>query len=99
MPGVFCQTAVFIPGAQSLKDRRQVIRSVMDRLRSKCGATVAEAGFQDTWQRAGIIFAIVASDARILAASLEIARRQFEEAAELELLEFNCTDFEEEPWE
>jgi hypothetical protein len=42
-----------IPGAQSLKDKRMVLRSVKDRLR-KFNVAVAEVEHQNLWQRAGL---------------------------------------------
>ena len=40
-----------LPDAQSLKDKRQVLRSLKDRLRANFNVAVAELDFQDTWQR------------------------------------------------
>ena len=37
--------------AQSLKDKRQVLRSLKDRLRAHFNVAVAELDFEDTWQR------------------------------------------------
>jgi hypothetical protein len=42
-----------IPHAQSLKDKRMVLRSVKDRLK-KFNVAVAEVEHQDLWQRAGL---------------------------------------------
>jgi len=49
-----------IPHARSLKDKRQVLRSVIDRTR-RHNVSVAEVSYQDVWQRAGIAIAAVAS--------------------------------------
>ncbi len=54
-----------IPMSQSLKDRRQVVRSILDGARRRFGVSAAEVGGQDTWQRATLGFAVVASEARI----------------------------------
>jgi uncharacterized protein YlxP (DUF503 family) len=40
-----------IAEAQSLKDKRQVIRSLKDRLRNQFNVAVAELDFEDMWQR------------------------------------------------
>jgi uncharacterized protein YlxP (DUF503 family) len=37
--------------ARSLKDKRQVLRSLKDRLRASYNVAVAELDFEDTWQR------------------------------------------------
>lgn len=42
-----------IPYAQSLKDKRMVLRRVTDRLQ-KFNVAVAEVAYQDKWQRAGL---------------------------------------------
>lgn len=43
-----------IEAAQSLKDKRQVTRSLKDRLRSNFNVAVAELDHNDLWQRATI---------------------------------------------
>ncbi len=40
-----------LPDAQSLKDKRQVLRSLKDKLRANFNVAVAELDFEDTWQR------------------------------------------------
>jgi uncharacterized protein YlxP (DUF503 family) len=44
---------LYIPHAQSLKDKRMVLRSIKDRLK-KFNVAVAEVEHQDVWQRAGL---------------------------------------------
>ena len=53
---------IHIPHAQSLKDKRMVIRRVKDRLRSKFNVSVAEVDHQDLWQRTQISVVTVGSD-------------------------------------
>lgn len=43
-----------IPGATSLKDRRQVVRSLVERLKKKWNVTVADIGPRDSWTDAGL---------------------------------------------
>ncbi|HLW82109.1 MAG TPA: DUF503 domain-containing protein [Candidatus Acidoferrales bacterium] len=42
---------IHIPYARSLKDKRQVLRSLKDRLRGHFNVAVAELEHQDLWQR------------------------------------------------
>ena len=53
--------SLHIPSSQSLKDRRRVLRSLMDRTRNRFGAAVAEVDGQETWQLAGIGVSVVSS--------------------------------------
>lgn len=48
-----------IPHANSLKAKRQALNSLMDRVRTRFGAAVAEVGDQDLWQRAVVGIALV----------------------------------------
>jgi uncharacterized protein YlxP (DUF503 family) len=53
---------LYVPGASSLKDKRQVLRKVIDRLRSRFNVSVAEVADNDIWQRAVVGIAAVAND-------------------------------------
>jgi uncharacterized protein YlxP (DUF503 family) len=48
-------------GSGSLKDKRQVVRSVTQRVRNKFGAAVAEVGENEAWQLAEIGVACVSN--------------------------------------
>ena len=50
--------------AGSLKEKRAVVKSLKDRLRSKFNISVAETGHQDLWQRAELTACVAASDRR-----------------------------------
>jgi uncharacterized protein len=50
-----------IGASQSLKAKRQVIKSILEGARHRFGVSVAEVGAQDTWQRSILGFAVVAS--------------------------------------
>ncbi|NNE12524.1 MAG: DUF503 domain-containing protein [Ilumatobacter sp.] len=59
------EVEIRIPASGSLKDRRQVVRSLLDGARQRFSVSAAEVGGQDTWQRATLGFAVVASEARL----------------------------------
>ncbi len=48
--------------SHSLKEKRHVVKSLKDRLRSKFNVAVAEIDHQDLWQRAAIAVVTVSSD-------------------------------------
>ena len=54
MPIAFLTLELHIEAAQSLKDRRQVVRSLKDRLRTSFNVSVAELDSADLWNRATI---------------------------------------------
>jgi uncharacterized protein YlxP (DUF503 family) len=50
----------FIPESRSLKDKRQVLRSVIQTVRNKFNVSIAEVEYQDLWQRAAVGISCVA---------------------------------------
>ena len=61
-----------LPFSSSLKDKRQTLRSLKDRLRRR-NVSVVEADQQDLWQRATVELALAGIDRR----SLEERREEF----------------------
>ena len=54
MPIAHLTLELRIEGAQSLKDKRQVLRRMKDRLRASFNVSVAETDASDLWQRATV---------------------------------------------
>ncbi len=50
---------LFLPYSSSLKDKRQIIQSIAQRLRKRFSLSIAEVNYNDLWQRAGLGFAAV----------------------------------------
>lgn len=59
-----CTIELVVPGSRSLKDKRQVLASLKDRLHQKFNLSVAEVDGQDLWQKAVLGLACVANDGR-----------------------------------
>jgi uncharacterized protein YlxP (DUF503 family) len=60
---------IVLQNAQSLKDKRHVVKSLKDRLRSKFNVAVAEIDYQDLWQRS-VVAAVTVSADRVFAEKL-----------------------------
>ena len=54
--------ALHVAGAQSLKDKRGVIKSMKDRMHNEFNVSVAETAHHDTWQTAELTACVVAMD-------------------------------------
>jgi len=54
-----------IPGARSLKDKRQVVRSFKERVKSRVAVSIAEVGHLDKLQLAAFGVAVVSGDANV----------------------------------
>jgi len=54
---------LMIHGSSSLKAKRQVVKSILGKARSKFDVSIAEVDDQDKWQSCTIGFAVVSNDA------------------------------------
>lgn len=51
-----------IPESHSLKEKRQVTRSILDRIRHRFNVSACEVDHLDKWQKTTLAFAVVAND-------------------------------------
>lgn len=73
-----CTVELFIAESRSLKDKRQVLHSLKDRLHARFNLSVAEVDGQDLWQKAVLGIACVANERghvnRVLEQALNMIR-------------------------
>lgn len=53
-----------LPAANSLKDKRRLLTSLLDRLHNQFNVAAAEVDHQDSWRRADVAVACVSSEGR-----------------------------------
>lgn len=75
MPVAVLTLEIRIEGAQSLKDKRQVLRSLKDKLRSSFNVSVAELEQTELWQRATIGVAGISSSRDYLSGLMQQVER------------------------
>ena len=76
-----------LPFALSIKDKRQTLRSLKDRLRRK-NVSVVEVDHQDLWQRATVEFALAAASRGAAEEKREELRRILLNYEDLAILEW-----------
>ena len=52
---------LWIPGAESLKDKRAVVNSLLDRVRARWNVSAAQLDDQDIWTRATLGIAVISN--------------------------------------
>ena len=55
------EVQLYLPESRSLKDKRQVLKSLKDRLHNRFNVAVAEVDFSELWQRSTLGLAVVSS--------------------------------------
>ena len=90
---------IHVHGSQSLKQKRGVVRSIVQRVRNRFNLSVAEVGGQGTWQRASLGLSAAGSSERVVRDVLERALRFVEDlhlaevlGSEVEILDLPTED-------
>ena len=68
---VAAMITLVIPENDSLKGKRRVVKSLIEKVRHKFDAAVAEVGDNDLWQKARIGVALVGNDSQLLNTRLQ----------------------------
>jgi len=59
-----CRIDLELPASHSLKDKRRVLRSIVERVQSRFNVAVAEVDRNDSWKRATLGITCVSNDSR-----------------------------------
>jgi uncharacterized protein YlxP (DUF503 family) len=76
MPVGLLTLELHIPHAHSLKDKRQIVRSLKDRLRRHFNVAVAEMEYQDMWQRSIIGVVTLSAAEQHVVESLQLVLKE-----------------------
>jgi uncharacterized protein YlxP (DUF503 family) len=68
-----CKLSFFLPECRSLKDKRSILRRMKDKFFARFKISLAEVDGLDLWQRAGMGFAIVGNDKRLIESIMDKA--------------------------
>jgi len=55
---------IYIPGVNSLKEKRGIIKPIISKLRRNFNTSIAEVEYHDVWNRAVFLCAITSNDKR-----------------------------------
>jgi hypothetical protein len=74
-------------GARSLKDKRQVVRKLVDRVRARYNVSIAEVGDNDVWQRLVLGVVVISNDHSFVDEVLAKVTRDIEGGSEAQLID------------
>jgi uncharacterized protein YlxP (DUF503 family) len=84
---VAAMITLVIPENDSLKGKRRVVKSLIERVRHKFDAAVAEVGDNDLWQKAQVGLALVGNDSQLLSTRLDQIMRFMESNHQAEIID------------
>ena len=96
MPIGLLTLEIHIADARSLKDKRQVLRSLKDKLRAHFNVAVSELDFQEVWQRSRVGVVSISGDGKHLEESLEAIAAESERLLGRDLISQEIEYFEGE---
>ena len=79
---------LILPGLTSLKEKRQVMRSLKERIRTKFNVSVAEIDHLDTWRKAKLGIATVSGDGGRANSVLSKAVNLIEDDKRVQILDY-----------
>ena len=81
-----CQLDLFIAENNSLKEKRRILKRIIERVKNKFNVSIAEVGHNDVWQSAQIGLCIVGNDRRFINSSLDKAVSFIEQLGSTEII-------------
>ena len=78
---------LIIPENDSLKGKRKVVKSLIEKARHKFDAAMAEVGDNDLWQKAQVGVALVGNDAQLLEARMRQIMKFIENQYVVEIID------------
>jgi len=81
-----CLTLI-IPENDSLKGKRKVVRSLIEKARHKFDAAMAEVGDNDLWRKAQVGVALVGNDPQLLEARMQQITKFIENQYVVEIID------------
>lgn len=74
-----CTLHLYLPGVFSLKEKRHILKPLLNQLRRRFKVATAEVSENDTWQRAVVAVVVVSNETNHVYAVLEKAVHWIEE--------------------
>ena len=66
-----CQLQLIIHDTFSLKEKRRILKSILEKVRNRFPVSIAEVGDHDVWQSALIGFCLVSNDKGVVSAIID----------------------------
>ena len=81
-----CTCEIFIFNANSLKSKRSVVKSIIEKSKNRFNISIAEVGENDKWQKSIIAFSTIYNDQKIVEETIEKVINFFDSYSEIEII-------------
>ncbi|ACK42488.1 MULTISPECIES: DUF503 domain-containing protein [Dictyoglomus] len=83
-----CRVIISIPDSFSLKEKRKVKRSIVDRVRAKFNVSIAEVDSQEIWNELVLGISMVSTESKHIYEVMSEIIKLIEEQKEAELIDY-----------
>ena len=81
-----CTCEIYIFNANSLKSKRSVVKSIIEKSKNRFNISIAEVGENDKWQKSIIAFSTISNDQRLVEQTIEKVINFFDSYSEIEII-------------
>ncbi|MFQ8697749.1 MAG: DUF503 domain-containing protein, partial [Peptoniphilus harei] len=81
-----CTCEIYIFNANSLKSKRSVVKSIIEKSKNRFNISIAEVGENDKWQKSIIAFSTISNDQRLVEETIEKVINFFDSYSEIEII-------------
>jgi len=81
-----CQIEIYIYDSNCLKDKRRILKSIIDKLKNKYNISIAETYYNEKWNRSVITLAAVSNSNYHLEKTITNVLKTFENDSRIEVL-------------
>ena len=82
---------IYLPAVHSLKNKRQILKSIITRGRNKFNVSISETGNNDLWQRASLSCCIVTNETGYASRVLEKAVAEIQRNLDGDILDYKIS--------
>ncbi|KXB71871.1 MULTISPECIES: DUF503 domain-containing protein [Peptoniphilus] len=81
-----CTCEIFIFNANSLKSKRSVVKSIIEKSKNRFNISIAEVGDNDKWQKSIIAFSTISNEQKVVEETMDKVINFFDSYSEIEII-------------
>lgn len=81
-----CTCEIFIFNSNSLKSKRSVVKSIIEKSKNRFNISIAEVGDNDKWQKSIIAFSTISNEQKVVEETMDIVINFFDSYSEIEII-------------
>ncbi|WP_277250933.1 DUF503 domain-containing protein [Peptoniphilus vaginalis] len=81
-----CTCEIFIFNSNSLKSKRSLVKSIIEKSKNRFNISIAEVGDNDKWQKSIIAFSTISNEQKVVEETMDKVINFFDSYSEIEII-------------